>query len=165
MVFAQSLATAITVGEVEHHSGVFAAAAGKTSSLGQSLVEATAASAVYGAFWAEFVLRWDSVAKAVDVVDATAEAVASAIVGVGVVALWESALDGGGWVALFVSDGGHVTALDVGAGLAEAGEDRCWGNFAASALVGLSVHGVEHLLGSGKAGKSGDGDELHVKCV
>ena len=165
MVLAQSLATAIAVGEVEDHSGVLAAATGEAGALSQSLVEATAAGAVDGALWAKFVLRWDSVAKAVDVVDATAEAVASAVVGVGVVAFWESALDGGGGVALFVGNGGHVTALDIGAGFAEAGEDWWWGNLAAGALVGLSVHGVEHLLGGGKAGKGGDGDELHVRCV
>merc|ERR1712121_553454 len=84
VVLAQSLATAIAVGEVEDHSGVLAAATGEAGTLSQSLVEATAAGAVDGALWAEFVLRWDSVAEAVDVVDATAEAVASAVVGVGV---------------------------------------------------------------------------------
>merc|ERR1712127_502211 len=145
VVLAQSLATAIAVGEVEDESGVLAAAAGMAGALSESLVEATAASAVDGAFWAHLVLGRDSVAKVVDGVGAAAEAVASAVVGVGVVALWESALDGCGGVALLVGDGGHVTALDVGAGLAEAFEDWLGGDLAAGALVRVGVHASEHL--------------------
>merc|ERR1712121_4926 len=135
VVLAQSLATAIAVGEVEDESGVLAAATSVAGALSESLVEAAAA------------------------------AVASAVVGVGVVALWESALDGGGGVALLVRDGSHVTALDVGAGLAEAFEDWLGGDLAAGALVRVGVHASEHLLGGGKTGKGGDGDELHDVCV
>merc|ERR1719348_2033986 len=154
VVLAQSLATAIAVGEVEDASGAGA--------LSESLVESTAAAAVDGALWAQLVLRRDSVAKVVDGVGAAAEAVASAVVGVSVVALWESALDGGGRVSLLVWDGGHVTALDIGAGLAEALEDWLWGDLAAGALVRVGVHASEHLLGGGETSKGGDGDELHI---
>merc|ERR1712121_132373 len=147
VVLAQSLATAIAVGEVEDESGVLAAAASMASALSKSLVESTAAAAVDGSLWAQLVLRRDSVAK----------------VGVGVVALWESALDGGGGVSLLVGDGGHVTALDIGAGLAEALEDWLWGDLATSALVRVGVHASEHLLGGGETGKGGDGDELHIR--
>merc|ERR1719348_1117105 len=129
VVLAQSLATAIAVGEVEDESGVLAAAASVAGALSESLVESTAAAAVDGTLWAELVLRRDSVAKVVDGVGATAEAVASAVVGVSVVALWESALDGGGRVSLLVWDGSHVTALDIGTGLAEAFEDGLWSDF------------------------------------
>merc|ERR1712121_321843 len=165
VVLAQSLATAIAVGEVEDESRVLAAAASVAGALSKSLVESTAAAAVDGALWAELVLGRDSVAKVVDGVDTAAEAVASAVVGVGVVALWESALDGGGGVSLLVGDGGHVTALDIGAGLAEALEDWLWGDLTAGALIRVGVHASEHLLGGGETGKGGDGDELHFLCL
>merc|ERR1719348_246791 len=165
VVLAQSLATAIAVGEVEDESGVLAAAASVAGALSKSLVESTAAAAVDGALRAQLVLRRDSVAKVVDGVGATAEAVASAVVGVGVVALWQSALDGSGGVAFLVGDGSHVTALDIGTGLAEAFEDGLWSDFATGALVRVGVHASEHLLGGGETGKGGDGDELHIRCV